>query len=303
MSDVISKMSALFRERYSTDLKIEWTGGKKTHPVFFGQWKASFVYSTTHKQVSFPLFNNKNELKAIARVFPVENKDAVVFSEMSDLLQLTVGEHLMLVEKKDYHIKVEEHLRSQENSSENIVQLKTKKNHPTSIIYKKQNVKKAPSFEPIWIESLDQNIANHIAFALHDWANNWAFINAREIPDLIWQDENYWKNFPQITIFIPHVDQLDPAKVKIIIENIKELRGSADLKPLVIVTTKKPPSKELANLLLLFKYYKANSNVPPRAQAHFLLFHHKSERPWTYYNKSQDKVYFLPFHPPSNQIH
>lgn len=293
---MINRISDMFRERYGTKLKIQWTSntaGKK--PVFMSHWQNPFVYSRTLRQVTFPLFNSKNELQAIAIASPVENKDAIIFDEMSHFLQLTVAEHLNLSERRGHLIKTEQAIQlAHKVSGSNIVQFKNRKSPEPQIQFKKKNINSKTSFQPIWISGDSSEIGAHIAFSIHDWISNWAFINAREIPDLIWQDKNHWQKFPQITIFIPDVEDLNANQLQILKENLKVLASKKDQKPLIVVTSRKELSPELEELKLLFRHYQANTNVPPRTQAHFLLFHHRPEKPWSHFCRETGKVYFLP---------
>ncbi|MCB0377954.1 MAG: hypothetical protein KDD33_05630 [Bdellovibrionales bacterium] len=302
VDDVISQIRSIFVRRYETQLSIQWAHQLKVKPSFVRPTTSSFVYSTSLKQVTFPIFNQKQELQALAVVSPVENKDAVVFGEMASFLQLTMAEHLELTDKSNTLERTETALHIAHSAPNNLLMFKKK---PEAPIIQKKNVqlRRQPSLEPIWICGAQPSLANQIAYSVHDWVSNWAFINAKEIPDLIWRDREYWMSYSQITIFIPDIDLLDLAKQQRLHENILALRKVTGKKPFVIVTSENPPEGQLEELKPLFNFYKANTKVSPRAQAHFLLFHHKDEKPWSYRDKEQESLYFLPLGPSSDRIH
>ena len=302
---MINTVSTIFKERYGTKLKIQWTQDLKgKSPTFMSHWKNSFVYSRTLRQVSFPLFNGKNKLQAIAVASPVDNQDAIIFNEMADFLQLTVAEHIKLTKNNQNLIETEQLIHRSHKLEPNVIEFKNrKKDAITHIEFKKTPAPKKPEFTPIWISGDNSSISSHIAFSVHDWVSNWAFINAKEIPDLIWQDTNHWKNFPQITIFIPKIDKLDNEKLEILKRNLTLLNKKSKNKPLIIVTSSNEVSDELEELKHLFKHYSSNENVAPRAQAHFLLFHYNDTKPWTHYCKDSGKLFFLPFSQSPENIH
>lgn len=297
MDAIINTVSTIFKERYGAQLKIEKkNGGVENKPDFLGRWHSPFVYSRTLRQVSFPIFNSKRELQAIAVASPVENTDAIVFDEMAQFLQLTIAEHIDLTEKKSMSERTQWALESVHDESRNIIQLKTKKIEPEkNIQYKKIEAKKQPDLRPLWISGKNENFNAHIAFSIHDWAANWAFINAAEIPDLIWQDPHAWQNFPQVTIFVPNITSLSEGKLKTLETNLKSLRQLKGPKPLIIISSPLEVSEKLERIKRLFKHYRSNEKVTARVQAHFLLYHHKEETPWVHQCEVTNSLYFLPF--------
>ncbi|MCJ8277469.1 MAG: hypothetical protein HRT44_07410, partial [Bdellovibrionales bacterium] len=188
MNNLVSRISTIFKERYGTKLQIEWkqpTDGGRT-PVFMSHWENSFVYSRTLRQVSFPLFNAKNELQGIAIASPVENKDAVIFDEMASFLQLTVAEHMILAEHHSHVLQTEEAIKlthTDERENNNVVRFKNRKSDPkTEIQFKKRKPPREPSFEPVWIYGHNASIDSHIALSIQDRVSNGASNNANEIP-------------------------------------------------------------------------------------------------------------------------
>jgi hypothetical protein len=297
MEKVISTVSTIFKQRYGTQLVIERTyRAQKDKPLFMSHWRSPFVYSRTLRQVSFPIFNSKKELQAIATASPVENKDAIIFDEMAQFLQLTIAEHLELTERKEIQLQQELALARSTMDRSKVIDLKTKKTNSETITfqYKKIDVEEIADLRPIWISSENENFNAHIAFSVHDWAAHWAFINAKEIPDLIWQDPHAWRNFPNVTIFIPNINSLSQENIDRLTNNIRHLKFQTDAKPLIIVSSDLELSPELIKLRSQFKHYKANKNISARVQAHFLLYHYKEDKPWSYHDENTKGVYFLP---------
>ena len=235
---------------------------------------------------------------------PVENTDAIVFDEMAQFLQLTIAEHIDLSEKALISEGQQWALESVHDDSQKIVQLKTKKvNHEAQIEYKKPEVKKAPDLRPIWISGKNENFNAHIAFSIHDWVANWAFINAAEIPDLVWHDPHSWQNFPQVTIFVPNITSLSEKKLETLERNMRMLRKMEGPKPLIIISSPLEVSERLEGLKNQFKHYKSNEKVTARVQAHFLLYHHKEETPWVHQCDLTNSLYFLPFSTGPKNVH
>lgn len=303
MEAILNTVSTIFKERYGAHLKIE----RKLNPERNGtrrQWPGAFVYSRTHRQVSFPIFNSKKELQAVATASPVSNQDAVIFDEMAQFLQLTISEHIELSTVLEKQIETEMAIERAHVDPSKVVSLRTKKIDPTpQIEYKKPKLKGEPDLRPIWISGDNETFNSHIAFSVHDWVSNWAFINAKEIPDLVWQDPHSWQNFPQVTIFVPDIESLSAKKRETLKANLSLLTKLKGQKPLVIVTSRAEVSPELEELRLLFKHYRANENVTARVQAHFLLYHHKDEKPWAHNCDKTQSLYFLPFSPGPKNLH
>lgn len=297
MEKIISTVSTIFKKRYGTTLTIERNFmAERRKPLFLSHWQSAFVYSRTHRQVSFPIFNSKRELQAIITAHPVENKDAIAFDEMAQFLQLTVAEHMELSQANELQIETQRAVEKAHADTSKVLQLKTKKTYLPQYEFKKIKPTKEVSFDPIWISSTRENFNAHLAFSIHDNVNNWAFINSKEIPDLVWQDPSQWRNFPQVTIFVPNIETLSPAKLQVLKDNLKVLRGMKSEKPLVIVSCKTEIlTPELESLREQFKFYKAHKNISARIQAHFLLYHYKQDKPWSYTNGQTDRLYFLPF--------
>ncbi len=303
MEAIINTVSTIFKERYGAHLKIE---RKQKRQNQFGQpqWQSHFVYSRTLRQVSFPIFNSKKELQAVATASPVDNKDAIIFDEMAQFLQLTISEHIELSDKVEQQIETEQAMERAHVDPSKIVQLRTrKKDNMPQFQYKKPEIKRKADLRPIWISGSNETFNAHIAFSIHDWVANWAFINAKEIPDLVWQDPHSWQNFPQVTIFVPDVVSLSENKLQTLKDNLVRLRKLDGPKPLIIVTSPKQISPELEILQSEFRHYQANENVTARVQAHFLLYHHQDDKPWTHHCETTKSLYFLPFSPGPKNFH
>ncbi len=305
MDKIINTVSTIFKERYGAQLKIDRNLGESNQKPFFkSHWKNTFVYSQTMRQVSFPIFNLKKELKAIATASPVESQDAVVFDEMAQFLQLTIAEHIELTEQVDFKEltqQVIEHAHSDQNK---VVELKTRKKVETPVIeYKRRKINREPDLQPIWLSGSNENFNSQIAFSVHDWISNWAFINAKEIPDLIWKDPHSWRNFPQVTIFIPDIPSLSEKKLEVLKRNLADLRKIKGKKPMVVVTSPIEISDELNYFRESFKHYTVNENLSARVQAHFLLYHHKKNSLGTYSDEKTKGLYFLPFSPSPTRVH
>lgn len=305
MERILSTVSTIFKERYGAHLKIERKSGNKDHkPQFKSHWQNAFVYSRTLRQVSFPIFNSKRQLQAIATASPVENQDAIIFDEMAQFLQLTIAEHIELTEVEEIQRQAELAFEKAHSESSKIVELKTRSQKtPQTIEFKKPNLNFEFDFQPLWISGTNHNFNSHIAFSVHDWVANWAFINAKEIPDLVWEDPHAWQSFPQVTLFIPEIEKLNKKQIATLEFNLKNIRKLKQQKPLVIVTSNSEVSAELEELKKYFKFYKSNTNVTARVQAHFLLFHHKDHAKWLHECEKSKSLYFLPFSPGPTQLH
>ena len=309
MEKVISTVSNIFRERYGAMLKINRNihiSDSGRPPLFMSHWQSSFVYSRTLRQVSFPIFNSKKELQAIATASPVDNKDAIVFDEMAQFLQLTIAEHFEVVDRAETQHHQAVAVEKIHAGQSKVIELKTRKIDlkTQSFEYKKPKVRGEISLDPIWISGENESFNAHIAFSIHDWLGNWAFINAKEIPDLIWQDPNSWENFPQVTIFIPKLETLSEENLGKLRKNLAKLRKVKKNKPFVVVSSAETVSAELELLKTQFKHHNSNKNMSARVQAHFLLYHtKKTDSPWVFDCKQSDSVYFLPFTNTPKNIH
>jgi len=306
MEAIINTVSTIFKERYGAILKIETEFTEtKRKPRFSSQWQSHFVYSRTLRQVSFLIFNSRRELQAVATAGPVENKDAVMFDEMAQFLQLTIAEHIELTDRRDIQERTEEAMELAHANHTNVVELKTRKisETPASFQYKEVKQTKPADTTPIWISGTNEDFNAHIAFSIHDWVANWAFINAKEIPDLVWQDPHAWQNFPQVTLFVPDIATLSKTKLEILKSNLEQLSKIKGPKPLIVISSPTEISDELKELQHFFKCYEANDKVTARVQAHFLLFHHKKASKWTHQCKETDSIYFLPFSPSPTNLH
>lgn len=305
MEAILNTVSTIFRERYGATLKVNTDfSSKEQKPHFLSRWQNSFVYSRTLRQVSFPIFNSKRELQAIAVASPVNNKDAIMFDEMSQFLQLTISEHLELAEIKELKVRTQEAIELAHTDTQKVIELKTKRRPTTEPMQiRHTRPEREADITPIWISGANEDFNAHIAFSVHDWIANWAFINAKEIPDLVWQDPHAWTNFPQVTLFVPNIATLSEAKLDILKNNLAQLKKVKGPKPLLIISSPLEVSPELDELKKNFKHYKSNKNVTARVQAHFLLYHHKKETPWTHQCKDTDGIYFFPFSPGPEQLH
>ncbi len=304
MDTIFNKVSTIFKERYGAEIKIdrELTATQKRHDIING-WRSPFVYSRTLRQVSFPIFNSKQELNAVVTARPVENKDAVVFAEMAQFLQLTIAEHVDLSDQLELKDETLIAMEKAQNDGGKVVQLITKKKTNPSIQYKEPRKKKVVDLSPIWISGNNGGFNSHIAFSVHDWVGNWAFINAKETPDLVWKDQHGWQNFPQVTLFIPDIHELSEKKLKVLKENLTNIKKMEGPKPLVLVTSALETPDDMMDLRHLFKHYKSNDKVSARVQAHFLVFHHTSESPFVHSDDQAEGIYFLPFSPNSKLLH
>lgn len=296
MEKIITTVSTIFKERYGTTLIVQRNfSGEKRRPLFLSHWQNTFVYSRTLRQVSFPIFNSRRELQAIVTAHPVENKDAIAFDEMAQFLQLTIAEHMELTDSNNLQIETLRAVEKAHADNHKVIHLKTKKTHFPQYEFKRHKPAKEVSFRPIWINSSRENFNAHLAFSIHDSVNNWAFINAKEIPDLVWQDPNNWRNFPQVTIYVPDIETLSETKLEVLKANLMILRHMKKERPLVIVSSKsKILTPELELLKNQFKFYDANKSTSARVQAHFLLYHYKQDKPWLYNCAQTDRLYFLP---------
>lgn len=305
MDNIYNTVSTIFRERYGAQLFIEEKlFEKKKRPHFNSRWQSPFVYSRTHKQVTFPIFNSKRELQAIATASPVDNQDAIIFDEMAQFLQLTIAEHFELTTQLDEKIQTEMAIEKAHADTKKVIPLKTKKKNPNGTIeFKKRTPAREPDLRPLWITGDDEDIKSHIAFSVHDWTSNWAFINAKEIPDLVWEDQSSWSTFPQITIFIPDVTKLDAQKREKLKNNLLTLQKQKGPKPFIIVTSPKEVPEDLKELQVLFKSYNANTKNKPQVQAHFLLFHHDEKLNGTHFCDKTKDLFFLPFSPTPDKLH
>lgn len=307
MDRIFTTIARLFLARYGTQLHIKTQlDDVKNRPLFLSHWKNAFVYSCTHKQVTFPIFNSKKELLAIAIASPVENKDAVAFDEMSQFLQLTVGEHLELSQKKIIQQEQESWIQRNHDDTHKVISLKTRREWHPNIQWKK-DTKKASQIshpkEPLWLDGNNENFNSHLAFSIHDMLSNWAFINAREIPDLIWKDPNHWESFPQVTLFIPQVSSLSAEKLSILKTNLIKLKSFDQQKPLIILSNTGPLTESAEQIKLLCQFYHVKQKLNASVQAHYLLSNYRGQKPWMVQENSTQQVYFLPFNKAPRQIH
>lgn len=305
MDRLVATVSRIFKERYGTQLIIQNKGNTQSGktPLFHSHWPSAFVYSCSLKQVSFPIFNSKKQLLALATAYPVENKDAVIFDEMAQFLQLTIAEHMELSEQQSLKIDTERAIAEAHNDPSKVVQLKTKRINSARIEYKRIETQREANLDPIWIQGASQRKASQIAFSVHDWINHWAFINAKEIPDIIWSDSTGWDHLSQATLFIPDIQDLETEQLHQLEANMKSIMEQTGSRPLIIVSSQGELTPELKNLQLNFRRYQAKDHVTPRIQAHFLLFSQQQERHWAYECKNTDQVYYLPFSRSSETLH
>lgn len=297
MNQVVSRVSRIFKERYGASLIIDYgLNRQKETPVFRSHWGSPFVYSRTLRQVSFPIFNEKKQLKAVATAHPVENKDAIVFDEMAQFIQLTITEHINLTEEKALQTERQRAIEKAHADTSKVIELKTKKTRIQSFRFKSPKLQRKASQDPLWIEGEDLDHSSQIAFSVHDWISNWAFINAKEIPDLVWDDPHCWSNFEEVTIFIPKIETLSPKNIKKLEDNLSQLSKLQSIKPQVIVTSQGHSlSPQLEQLKKQFKSFKASQKLTARVQAHFLLFHYNDESEWLHACNKTNQVYFYPF--------
>lgn len=306
MSSFNEKVSRMFGDRFGTQLVIKWSDTIRTKQENLKDWQTTFVYSRTRRQVSFPIFNSKNQLQAIAIAGPVNNEDAIRFKEMSQFLQLTVTERLKTKERLDLVLKKEEVFKKSHNDDSNVIRWPSKVGKaslfPSNLSEKKP--KTPASFCPLWIYGNDHNAGLKVAFAAHEWIRNWAFINVKEIPDLFWQKTDSWHSYAQMTILVPEAENLTKEQWEILSHNVRAASNKVGPKPLIIVTSLHPPESLKPDLASLFKVYKTNPDLTPKAQAHFLLFQ-KSEttRGWTYHCQQLERLGFLPFGTTSDLLH
>ena len=300
MDKIFTTVSTIFRERYGAKLFIE---NRKPH--FNSRWQSAFVYSRTRKQVSFPIFNSRNELQAVATASPVDNQDAVIFDEMAQFLQLTIAEHFELTTELDQKIQTEMAIEKAHADNSKVIPLITKKksDKDNTFTFKKRSNTRKPDLRPLWLTGDNKNLNSLIAYSVHEWTENWAFINANEIPDLIWEDESAWTHFSQITIFIPDVTNLDKDKVEKLMINIDQLKKIKGLKPLIVVSSSTEIPEDFMELRKHFNTYKVNEKNSAQVQAHFLLFHQKRQLDGVYQSEHSKDLFFLPFSPTPDKLH
>ena len=306
MNNILNTVTRIFEQRYGARLTITYKQGSvEPTPHFNNRWPSAFVYSASKKQVTFPLFNSKKELQAVASAGPVNNQDAVIFEEMSQFLQLTLAEHFELTTQLDDQLHRETVLERfhQNKPSTNIVELKTRKPAEPEIQYRSDNKIHHPDTSPIWISGDDINLTTHIAFCAHDFTKNWAFVNAKEIPDLVWEDKEGWSHFADITLFIPNIDTLDDEKRQRLLTNLKVLKQRDGAKPFVIVTSTNKNHKNLNSLKKHFRLYQANTTNSAKVQAQFLLAHLKKKPNSIHFCKNTKESFFLPMSPTPTNLH
>ncbi len=305
MDRLVTTISRIFEERYGTQLVIQKKSNQynRHQPLFLSHWPSAFVYSRTLRQVSFPIFNDKRELQALAIAHPVENKDAVIFDEMAQFIQLTIAEHLQLTENKQILEETELAIHRSHLENSKVIELRTRKKGPQGFEYKRVQTKRETNLDPIWINQATTHAASQIAFSLHDWVSNWAFINAKEIPDLIWSDQAGWDSLAQVTIFIPDVETLNESELTMLKKNLESVQKHKTLRPLVIVSSSQKISPQLEQLQSLFRQYTAKAHITPRIQAHFILFQQKSEPLWSHKCEKSNQIFYLPFSHKPELIH
>ena len=309
MDNILNKISRLFTSKFGTHLDIQWHSSKILQ-ARARHWKTNFVYSRTNKRVSFPIFGPRHTLKGIATAYPVDNEDAVKFQEMANYLRLTLEEFVNLEEKARLIERKEEALENAHNLSSKIIRWpsKLKKAHPD--IEPKIIAEKDPNdaidnedVGPLWIYGQEQKIMNQVAVACHEWVKNWASFNALEIPDLIWKENPDWTEFGRITLLLPNAEDWTPKQWKILEQNLKKIKNCGDAAPLLIVSSQKSAKELHPQLASDFKNFKVSNNLAAKVQAHFLLFHHRRNKPWEYQCDQWNQLFFLPFHRPSEQLH
>jgi len=305
MDRLVATISRIFEERYGTQLVVQKKSSRSNQqqPLFLSHWPSAFVYSRTLRQVSFPIFNEKRELLAMAIAHPVENKDAIIFDEMAQFLQLTIAEHIQLSEQKLCLDETELAIQRSHWDSSKVIELRTRKKGSQGFEYKRVQTKREMNLDPIWIHEASTYVASQIAFSVHDWAANWAFINAKEIPDLIWSDQTGWDSLAQVTIFIPDIDTVGGPEMAILKKNLESLNQHKNLRPLVIVSSSRKGSSEHDQLQSLFRQYTAKAHITPKIQAHFILFQQKPDPLWSHKCEKSHQVFYLPFSPKPELIH
>lgn len=303
MDKTIKSASQLFEKRYGAQLEIKWTSQSSPNASSASDWQSSFVYSRTRRQVSFPLYDHENDLKAIAIASPVDNKDAILFEEMADFLKLTIAEQIQLQEKKDFTEHSELAFNLAHRRLKNVIPLPRRRSKNIEKLVTSNSRMRKPDNRPIYLYGENKDLIHRVCMASHDWSKNWAFINAKEIPDLIWQDKDHWRDFPQITICIPDVESLSPKKQDQLASNIEFLRTLGDKKPLIIVTGNQHLNQTNSKLSKMFKIYSPSDKLSAKSQAHFLMFHFKNKESWTYQCPRNKGIFYYPFSKAPQQFH
>ena len=302
MEKTIKSICYLFEQRYGVPLNIEFVSHMKPADPLPGL-RAPFIYSRSLRQVSFSFFDGEKKLKVMAVASPVDNQDAIVFGEMAQFLQLTLGESLLVHEQKALKEGTLEHLERLGAKKGKVVPFhRGKKSRSPGFQFKKPQLK--PDIQPIWIAGGKEALNIQIALSIHECVGHWAFINAAEIPDLMWQDPHAWKQFPQVTIFIPHIGDLSPDQVSKLKASLEMFEKYQDQKPLIIATGPVEIPAPLESLKGHFKYYEAKEKLKPKAQAHLLLYHYAKLRKNQWVHQStEDNLYFMPFSPVPKDWH
>jgi|GEM_PF-3147574 len=303
MSSFHTKVSQLFGDRFGTQLVIKWSNPLSLGKDSLKDWQTTFVYSRTRRQVSFPIFSKNNQLRAIAIAHPVGNNDAVRFQEMSQFLQLTVTESLNAHDRLEVLENSEAVFQKSHNEDTNVIRWPANKKQSTTGAELQDETKKTYSFQPIWLYGEDHQLNLKVAYAAHEWVRNWAFINVKEIPDLFWQKKESWLSYAQMTILIPQVESLSERQWSILESNLKEVSNHLGPKPLILLTSQDSPEALRKGQAHRFKAYRTNSELTPKAQAHFLLFQQTEQRGWIHHCQRLKGLYFLPFGTTSDLLH
>lgn len=305
MNSFNHRVCKLFNFRFGTHLKIKWSVPIVEASQVEKSWKTTFVYSVSGRQVAFPIFNGKKQLRAIALAGPVENNDAIRFQEMSDFLQLTLAESIHLNDRKKgltkhnlYSTPIE---KSRTSEACDVVK------YPRA-----ENVSKTPHSSPngrppaLWLYGSDGKQALKVAYSLHEWAKNWALINIREIPDLFWKEQSCWTVYQQMSLLLPAAEDLTEAQWQTLTNNLQSISHGGDQKenPTLILTSHLHPEVLRPEIMDQFLVHKVHETITAQLQAHFLLFQDPNNtRSLTESSKGLHHLIFLPQKTDSSTVH
>ncbi len=282
MRETINIVKRIFQDHYKVELDFQWAENlNKNEFLSWNKHQTPFIYFCKFKEIHFPVFDSKKQLNALAVVRPVFRESRILFNEMAGFLKLTVTESLKLNEASCIQDKKEDILKRLAADPRKVIPFKTGNPVNREITVRTLKPARTINFDPIWIVGNNARLNIRVAFSIHELSSNWAFINAREIPDLIWGNPGVWEKFPQMTILISDIESLSCSKVTYLHESLKFIKNLRE-KPLLIVTSSGSFAEELQTLKPFFGQYDFNEKISTSRQARIIFHQHQNSEGKSY---------------------
>ena len=294
---VINKIKKIFQEHYKKEFFLQYSEsfGEKDF-LAWNECQTPFIYSEELRQVCFPIFSSKKRFKILVTVRPVYKEDSNSFSEMADFLSLTLAEPCKLKQSLRQIKREEEVLARLSSDPGKVIPLRTKRSleQQTRKTTGKQSQneinqsfldfrnlsKNKTNLDPLWIIGDKSQHNRKVAFSIHNLTSNWAFMDFREISDLIWKDCRGWETFPHVTVLISDIELLSDSKIACLQKSLGFMEKLKE-KPFLIITSgslskKSHPGKSRIIRKFFKSYEIMDDNFPPSSQARIIFCQHKN---------------------------